>query len=99
MTGPTVSIGGVAFAGVRGVSRVAVSTDGGTSWNAAVLKPPLSSTSWVLWEYAWNPSRTGKYTIVARAYDGGGTLQDVKSAPPFPDGASGYDTIDLDVSL
>ena len=99
VTGPTVSIGGVAFAGVRGVSRVAVSTDGGTSWNAAVLKPPLSSTSWVLWEYAWNPSRTGKYTIVARAYDGGGTLQDVKSAPPFPDGASGYDTIDLDVSL
>jgi len=75
------------------------STDGGTSWNAAVLKPPLSSTSWVLWEYAWSPSRTGRYRIVARAYDGGGTLQGAKPAPPFPDGASGYDTIDLSVSL
>jgi DMSO/TMAO reductase YedYZ molybdopterin-dependent catalytic subunit len=99
VSGPTVSIGGVAFAGVRGVSRVEVSTDGGTSWNAAVLKPPLSTTSWILWEYAWNPSRTGRYRVVARAYDGGGTLQDARSAPPYPNGASGYDAIDLDVSL
>jgi len=99
VSGPMVSIGGVAFAGVRGVSRVEVSTDGGTNWNAAVLRPPLSSTSWVLWEYAWSPSRTGRYRIVARPYDGGGTLQGAKPAPPFPNGASGYDAIDLAVSL
>src|SRR5438128_10493735 len=63
VSGPMVSIGGVAFAGVRGVPRVEVSTDGGTRWNAAVLKPPLSSMSWSLWEDAWTPSRARRHSI------------------------------------
>jgi len=99
VAGPVVSLGGVAFAGVRGVSKVEVSTDGGGSWSAADLKPPLSGTSWVLWQYAWKPASAGRYKIVVRAYDGTGTVQDESSSRPFPNGASGYDSIDVDVSL
>ncbi len=99
VSGSSVSIGGVAFAGSRGISKVEVSTDGGTTWAAADLKAPLARTSWVLWQYVWNPTRAGRYKIVARAYDGVGMAQDASAEPPFPSGASGYDAIDLDVSL
>jgi len=89
-------IGGVAFAGARGISRVEVSTDGGTTWSAATLKAPaLSESTWVVWTYAWAPPSSGAYRIVARAYDLGGVMQEPARSAPFPNGASGYDAITL----
>lgn len=35
-------VAGVAWAGVRGVKRVEVSTDGGRTWADAALHPPVS---------------------------------------------------------
>src|SRR6058998_2717347 len=98
VVGGAVTIGGVAFAGDRGISRVEVSTDGGSTWTDATLKAPMSGLTWVLWTFPWTPPRSGSFRIVARAYDGGGVLQDPAAAPPFPNGASGYDAITLLVS-
>lgn len=96
ITGST-PIAGVAFAGDRGISKVEVSVDGGSTWNEAVLKKPKSPYSWVLWAYAWNPTNKGTATIVTRAYDGTGVLQDQTFNQPFPNGASGYQSIHVTV--
>lgn len=98
VAGPVVEIGGVAFAGDRGISRVEVSTDCGATWNPATLSPPLSGLAWVLWTYNWSPLSGGSKAILARAVDGTGTPQEVARNPPFPDGSSGYDSITLLVS-
>jgi DMSO/TMAO reductase YedYZ molybdopterin-dependent catalytic subunit len=92
--GPT-TIGGVAFAGDRGISRVEVSTNGGATWATATLSPSKSGLTWVLWTFPWSPSAGGSYRIVARATDGSGAPQETSPSPPFPNGASGYDSITL----
>jgi hypothetical protein len=94
----TISLSGVAFAGTRGVSKVEYSTDGGRSWSAADIKPPLSPLTWVLWSAAWTPGREGSYQLQVRATDGGGVAQDSKAAGSYPIGASGYHTIQINVS-
>jgi hypothetical protein len=96
VVGSAVTIGGVAVAGDRGISAVEVSTDGGQTWGSATLKaPPLSGLTWVMWTFPWTPPDGGSYRIVARAVDAGGTLQESSPASPFPNGASGYDSITL----
>jgi len=95
LNGPT-TIGGVAFAGDRGISKVEVSTDGGGTWRDATLIGTLNSNlTWVLWTIDWTPPRSGSFRIVARSVDRTGILQEPSAAPPFPDGAAGYDTITL----
>jgi DMSO/TMAO reductase YedYZ molybdopterin-dependent catalytic subunit len=88
-SGGSVVLGGVAFAGDRGISKVEVSVDGGSTWQAATLKPPASDLTWVLWAFEWNP-KPGDYTIYARATDGQGALQTSAQADTFPSGATGY---------
>ena len=94
----TTYIAGVAFSGNKGISEVDVSTDAGQTWQRAVLKQPLSGFTWVLWELAWQPPKAGSYTIVARAIDLEGNVQDPNEAPPLPNGSSGYHSIILNVS-
>ena len=95
----TVELGGVAFSGDRGISRVEVSTDGGSTWTDATLYPrPGRGLTWVFWTFSWTPPQGGSFRIVARAYDAAGVIQDSRSFPPFPNGASGYDSITLLVS-
>lgn len=91
-------IAGVAFAGDRGVSKVEVSVDGGDTWSEATLKPPRSPYSWVLWAYEWKPTSTGTANIMVRATDGKGQLQDPTATQPFPDGASGYSSVQVTVA-
>ncbi len=82
-------IGGVAFSGDRGISRVDVSTDGGKIWHPANLEPPISPLTWVRWTYHWRPDGTGGRDLVVRAWDGYGTAQSTESRPALPDGATG----------
>jgi DMSO/TMAO reductase YedYZ molybdopterin-dependent catalytic subunit len=89
-------IAGVAYAGDRGISRVDVSVDGGQSWQPAILRQPLGNLTWVLWELPWQPA-SGTYLIVARAIDLEGNVQTPRQAPTLPDGASGYDAIQVTV--
>ena len=94
----TISISGVAFAGTRGVSKVEYSTDGGASWSTAPFDAPLSPLTWVLWNVTWTPSGEGAYKLMVRATDGAGAAQPSGGAASFPSGASGYHTIQVNVS-
>ncbi|MGB3330366.1 MAG: molybdopterin-dependent oxidoreductase [Thermomicrobiales bacterium] len=92
-------IGGVAFAGDRGIAKVEVSTDDGATWREATItdNPSPSGLSWVLWTLPWTPE-SGAYTLVVRATDGKGELQTSDSAPELPDGASGWHRITVGVA-
>ncbi|HLX39013.1 MAG TPA: molybdopterin-dependent oxidoreductase [Ktedonobacteraceae bacterium] len=94
----TTYIAGVAFSGNKGISEVDVSVDGGQTWQVATLKQPPSEITWVLWEYAWSPTSAGTYTIVARAIDLEGNVQDPNVEPPAPIGSSGYESFDISVA-
>jgi DMSO/TMAO reductase YedYZ molybdopterin-dependent catalytic subunit len=83
-----IPVGGIAFAGDRGISKVEVQVDGG-EWQPAQLKDPLSPLTWVLWRYEW-PATKGYHTLTVRCTDGKGALQIETPAPLHPDGASGY---------
>lgn len=91
-------IAGVAFSGNKGISEVDVSLDAGQTWQRATLKRPLSNLTWVLWELPWRPTTAGDYTVVVRAVDLEGNVQNPTEAPPAPNGSSGYHAIDLSVS-
>ena len=93
-----VTLAGVAFAGTRGIDQVEYSTDGGSTWRPAPFSPPLSPYTWVLWQASWMPPSEGAYTLVVRATDGTGTPQGTQTTPSYPNGASGYHTIGVDVS-
>lgn len=94
-TSSIVPMGGIAFAGSRGISRVEVQIDGG-DWQSAQLKAPLSGLTWRLWRYDW-PASKGHHTVVVRATDGSGAVQIQQEAPLHPDGASGYVTQTFDI--
>jgi len=98
VVGGVVHIGGIAFAGDRGISAVDVSTDGGATWKSATLSSHKSNLTWVLWTLDWTPPRSGSFRIVARGIDAAGTPQDPNPAPPFSAGSAGYDSITLLVS-
>ena len=98
VVGSSVLIGGVALAGDRGISGVEVKTDDGP-WLPASLDPPLpGGLTWRLWTFPWTSPGSGSHRIFARAVDGSGAAQDPAPAPPFSEGASGYDSIILLVS-
>ncbi|MFL5627768.1 MAG: molybdopterin-dependent oxidoreductase [Ktedonobacteraceae bacterium] len=93
----TTYIGGVAFSGNKGISAVDVSLDEGNTWQRAILERPLSNLTWVRWQYPWHPTSRGTYSLVVRAIDMEGNVQNPNEAPPAPDGSSGYDNFDITV--
>lgn len=82
-----VPIGGIAYAGARGISAVEVRVDDG-EWMPAQLRTPLSETTWVIWRYDW-PFEAGEHRFAVRAYDGIGALQDETPRGARPSGATG----------
>lgn len=91
-----IPIGGIAFGGDSGISKVEVSIDGGKSWKTAQIKEPLSRYTWVLWTAGSIPKEEGSnYKIVVRATDKKGQVQTSEIRKPFPDGATGYHTINV----
>ena len=82
-----VPVGGIAFAGDRGISKVEVNVDGG-GWQEAELRAPLSETTWVIWRYEW-PFEEGSHTFEVRCSEAAGTPQIEREKGNRPDGASG----------
>jgi len=90
--GDAVWLGGWAFAGSRGVARVELSDDGGTSWTPAAVKESLGANCWQFWQATWTPRAPGEYRLLVRALDGAGELQPARFRRA-PDGAEGYHEI------
>jgi DMSO/TMAO reductase YedYZ molybdopterin-dependent catalytic subunit len=92
-------IAGIAFGGLKGVSRVEVSADDGKTWEEATVKEPLSPYAWSLWKYRWAPPEPGEYTLVVRAYDREGRVQpsSILFQNAFPSGAEGYHRVPVTV--
>ncbi|MEA2498977.1 MAG: hypothetical protein QOH26_1382 [Actinomycetota bacterium] len=90
-------IAGVAWAGDRGISKVEVSTNGGSDWSEAMLKEPIGRFAWTQWAFQWAPPESGDYSLACRATDGNGQTQTPDLAPPHPTGATGYHYRDVTV--
>ena len=86
-------VGGVAFAGDRGVIKVEISIDGRTPWQPAELRKALSPYTWILWTSHWTPPAAQRYSITVRATDGTGEVQTAVLHDALPDGATGHDSI------
>lgn len=82
-----VPIGGIAFSGDRGISKVEVRTDG-SPWQEAQLRSPLSETTWMIWRYDW-PFAEGAHTFEVRCAEGDGTPQIEETRKSRPSGATG----------
>jgi hypothetical protein len=82
-----VPVGGIAYAGARGISRVDVKVDDGP-WQEAQLRAPLSDTTWVIWRYDW-PFQEGKHTFAVRCAEADGTPQIETERGNRPSGATG----------
>ena len=84
-----IPIGGIAFAGVRGISKVEIQVDGEGPWHEAQLRKPLSEATWVIWRYDW-PFSEGGHKFEVRTVEADGTAQLEERNPPRPSGATGY---------
>jgi hypothetical protein len=90
-------LGGVAFAGDRGIQKVEVTLDQGRTWQPATVKPGLSRNTWQLWRATVTVDQSVK-AIQVRATDGTGVTQTQQDADPFPSGSTGYHTINVSVT-
>ena len=86
-------VGGIAFAGDRGITKVEFSVDGGTTWQSAEIGPALSPYSWILWTSQWDPPLPKPYNILVRSTDGTGEVQTAVVRGSLPSGATGHHRI------
>ena len=68
---------GFAWSGGGAIREVAVSIDGGRTWNPAQVQTSTDRFRWARWSYAWNPS-PGDYVMMSRATDSQGSQQPVQ---------------------
>jgi DMSO/TMAO reductase YedYZ molybdopterin-dependent catalytic subunit len=91
-----VPIGGIAWSGDEGISKVEVQVDDGPWQEAQLREPPLSPLSWVQWRLDWE-GESGSHEFRVRAYDGNGELQIIESSGARPDGATGIHSVRMRV--
>ena len=65
--GTPVLLRGIAFDDGQGIREVVVSADGGRRWEAATLGRSLGNYAFREWTLAWDPPKSGRYTLMARA--------------------------------
>jgi len=85
------AIAGVAWAQTRGIGRVEVQVDG-QEWLAARLSPAIGLDLWRQWVLPYD-FRPGTHRITVRATTADGEVQTAAKAYPFPDGASGWHSV------
>ncbi len=88
---------GAAWTGDSDIAKVELTTDGGQSWHVARLIGPIQRYAWRHWECEWRtPARPGRYTLLARATDAAGSVQQDKHDPNYGSYAV-HHTLPIDV--
>jgi DMSO/TMAO reductase YedYZ molybdopterin-dependent catalytic subunit len=90
-----VPVAGTAWAQHRGIQAVEVRVDGGP-WQRARLGTVPSTDTWRQWVWQWDAT-PGEHRLQARAIDSEGEIQIEESAPPAPDGATGWHEVTVEV--
>ncbi len=92
LSGP-IEVKGMAYGGNRGISRVEMSFDDGKTWSDSEFYYAGGDLAWSLWKTNWMPEQPGNYTLVARATDGKGKVQEWEpDRSPFS-GVTGFHKI------
>src|SRR6266699_592390 len=98
ISGP-IEVKGIAFGGDRGISRVEISDDDGETWTDASIHYAGTKLTWALWTYEWRPDGSDDYTLVVRATDGEGAVQEwEEDRSPFS-GVTGFHKIAVHVTV
>jgi DMSO/TMAO reductase YedYZ molybdopterin-dependent catalytic subunit len=93
-----IEVKGIAYGGDRGIARVELSFDDGETWDDAKINYPGTRLTWALWTFDWRPEDADDYTLVVRATDGEGALQEwEEDRSPFS-GATGFHKIVVHVT-
>ncbi len=87
-----VAVHGAAWAGEADITKVEISTDGGTTWNPAKLGHEQAHYAWRLWSYDWKATKSGDYIILVRATDSRGRTQ--PSTPVWNPSGYLYNAVD-----
>jgi DMSO/TMAO reductase YedYZ molybdopterin-dependent catalytic subunit len=91
-----IAVAGVAWAQHRGVAAVEARVDGGP-WQEARLGTVPGIDTWRQWVWDWDAT-AGGHQLQVRATDETGYTQQAVEENPFPDGATGWHTIQVTVS-
>ena len=91
-----VAVAGVAWAQHRGIAAVEVRVDGGP-WHEARLATVPGIDTWRQWVWEWDAA-TGGHQLEVRATDETGYTQPASQVSPFPNGAEGWDAVQVTVS-
>lgn len=91
----TVTVAGVAWAQNVGIGRVEVRIDEG-EWIEATLAAEENTMTWRQWRHEWDAT-PGRHLITVRATGHAGLTQTEDRALPFPDGATGWHEIVVNV--
>lgn len=91
-----VTVAGVAWAQHRGVEAVEVRADSGP-WHQARLAEVPGIDTWRQWAWDW-AATPGTHQLQVRATDRTGYTQTPQQADPFPNGATGWHTVQVSVT-
>lgn len=86
-----VTVAGIAWATDRGIADVQVRVDQG-AWQIARLAAQDSPDTWRQWTYDWQAT-PGSHSLQVRATDNTGQYQTPTRTDPYPNGASGWESI------
>ena len=68
-------VNGIAMDSGKGITKVEVSTDDGTTWADAQLDSEIGKYSWRRFRFTWTPSAKGALRVMARATNAAGETQ------------------------
>jgi len=78
------------------IKRVEISADNGQTWtDAEFVEPAAGQDTWVRWRGSFQYAPGAPVTLVARATDGSGDVQDEPFSLPEPDGGTGWPHLQL----